>query len=297
MAVNTELIKVLRERTGAGMMDCKKALEATNGNVDEACDWLREKGIAKAAKKEGRIAAEGLTTIAQKGNKVTIVEVNVETDFASKNEKFKQLVADIAEALVNSKAKTMEDVKDVKIGNESIAEVIVQAIATIGEKITFRRFETLEKSDADVFGTYIHMGGKISAITLIKDCADLGVAHDVAMHIAASAPVYLNKNSVDPEYIEKETRIQLEAAKQDPKLQGKPEAMLKGIIAGKVQKELKEICLTEQAFFKDQSVSVGQYVKSHNGEITNYVRFMVGEGLEKRTDDFAAEVMSQAGGK
>ncbi len=296
MAITASDIKDLRERTGAGMMDCKHALEATNGDVEKACDWLREKGISKAAKKESRIAAEGLTAVAENGNKLTVVELNIETDFAARNEKFQKLVKDIAEALVNSDAKTMDEAKEVKVNGEKIADAIVSAIAVIGEKISFRRFETIEKKDGENFASYVHMGGKISTLVLVKG-ASVEVAKDVAMHVAALAPQYLNKDSVDPDYIEKETHIQLEAAKQDPKLQGKPEAMLKNIIAGKVQKELKEVCLTEQEFVKDSSVSVGQFVKNNGGEILKYVRFMVGEGLEKRQDDFAAEVAAQAAGK
>ena len=293
MAVTAELIKTLRERTGAGMMDCKKALDSSNGDIEAAIDWLREKGIAKAAKKEGRIAAEGLTAIAVKDNKASMVEVNVETDFASKNEKFKKLVVDIANTVVDSNSKDLESSLQAKIGSISVADAIVQAVSVIGEKITLRRVITLEKTNQDVFGTYVHMGGKIGVIVTLKGTNDETVAKDVAMHVAASAPQYLNKQDVDQDYIEKETHIQLEAAKVDPKLQGKPEEALKNIVKGKVDKSLREICLSEQPFVKDPSVTVAQFVKNHGAEIVEFVRFKVGEGIEKREDNFAEEVMNQ----
>lgn len=293
MAVTAELIKTLRERTGAGMMDCKKALDSSNGDIEAAIDWLREKGIAKAAKKEGRIAAEGLTAIAVKGNKASMVEVNVETDFASKNEKFQKLVVDIANTVVGSDSKDLESSLQAKIGSISVADAIVQAVSVIGEKITLRRVITLEKTNQDVFGTYVHMGGKIGVIVTLKGTNDETVAKDVAMHVAASAPQYLNKQDVDQDYIEKETHIQLEAAKVDPKLQGKPEEALKNIVKGKVDKSLREICLSEQPFVKDPSVTVAQFVKNHGAEIVEFVRFKVGEGIEKREDNFAEEVMNQ----
>ncbi len=293
MAVTAELIKTLRERTGAGMMDCKKALDSSNGDIEAAIDWLREKGIAKAAKKEGRIAAEGLTAIAVKGNKASMVEVNVETDFASKNEKFQKLVVDIANTVVGSNSKDLESSLQAKIGSISVADAIVQAVSVIGEKITLRRVITLEKTNQDVFGTYVHMGGKIGVIVTLKGTNDETVAKDVAMHVAASAPQYLNKQDVDQDYIEKETHIQLEAAKVDPKLQGKPEEALKNIVKGKVDKSLREICLSEQPFVKDPSVTVAQFVKNHGAEIVEFVRFKVGEGIEKREDNFAEEVMNQ----
>jgi len=286
------MIKELRDRTSAGMMDCKHALEATNGDVDKACDWLREKGIAKAAKKEGRIAAEGLTTVVASGNKVTVLEVNIETDFAARNEKFKQLVNDLANVLVNSDAKTMDEANKVLLNGIPVSEAIVHATATIGEKISFRRFETITKKEGENIGCYIHMGGKISAAVLIKGGSE-EVASNVAMHVAGLAPIFLDQASIDPAYLEKETHVQLEAAKNDPKLAGKPEAMLQNIIKGKVMKEVKEVCLAEQPFVMDNTISVGQYVKNNGGELIKFVRFMVGEGLEHRNEDFAAEVAAQ----
>ncbi|MDD3383448.1 MAG: translation elongation factor Ts [Bacilli bacterium] len=293
MAVTAELIKTLRERTGAGMMDCKKALDASNGDIEAAIDWLREKGIAKAAKKEGRIAAEGLTAIAVKDNKASMVEVNVETDFASKNEKFQKLVIDIANTVVENGSKDLESSLKAKIDKITVEDAIVQAVSVIGEKITLRRVVTLEKTSQDVFGTYVHMGGRIGVIVTLKGVNDESVAKDVAMHIAASAPQYLSKQDVDQDYIDKETHIQLEAAKVDPKLQGKPEEALKNIVKGKVDKSLREICLSEQPFVKDPSVNVAQFVKNHGGEIVEFVRFKVGEGIEKKEDNFAEEVMNQ----
>lgn len=295
MAITTQMIKDLRERTGSGIMDCKKALNACDGDVEKAVDWLREKGIVKAAKKEGRIAAEGVAATAEEGDKLVVLEVNVETDFAAKNKEFAKLVDDLAHILVHSDVKTVEEAQKLPYGNATVADAVIQATAKIGEKISFRRFTILTKNADEHFGSYIHMGGKIASAVIVKG-ANKEVADSLAVHVAAFDPMYLNRQSVDQEYLDKENRIQLEAAKNDPKLAGKPEAMLKKIVQGKVLKGLKEICLTEQAYLEDSTISVGQFLKNNNGEVVTYVRYMVGEGLEHRSDDFAAEVAKQMQG-
>lgn len=291
--VTSELIKQLREQTGAGIVDCKKALEANDANIEKAIDWLREKGITKAAKKADRIAAEGLTAVAVNGDVGVVVEINSETDFVAKNDKFVELVNNVAKALVVSNAKTFEDGLKAKMGSSTISDSIVAAAATIGEKISLRRFEIVKKQNDEVFGHYLHMGGKIGSLVVLKGVKDAAIAKDIAMHVAASAPQYLNKEDVAKDYVEKETHIQLELAKNDPKLQGKPVEQLAGIIKGKVEKGLKEICLNEQPFVKDSSMSVAQFVKTNGGNVAKFVRYQVGEGLEKKADNFAEEVMAQ----
>lgn len=292
MAVTIEQIKTLRERTGAGMTDCKKALEATDGNVDQACDWLREKGILKAAKKADRIAAEGLTSIAVSQNFAAVCEINSETDFVAKNEKFVDLVKNVASILLANKPSSLESALQVVTSEGTLSDVLASATATIGERISLRRFEIVEKPSTAVFGSYLHMGGKIAALTVIDQVTE-EVAKDVAMHVAASNPQHLSMNDIPTEYFEKERHIQLEAAKTDEKLIGKPEAALAKIIDGKVNKGAKEIVLAEQPFVKDPSVNVATFVANHGGKIISFVRYQVGEGMQKREDNFADEVMNQ----
>lgn len=291
--VTAELIKQLREKTGAGIVDCKKALEANDANIDKAIDWLREKGITKAAKKADRIAAEGLTAVAVSGDYGLVLEINTETDFVAKNEKFIAMVNEVANALLAAKPTSFEAGLKAKLGNATVNDAIVNATSTIGEKISLRRFELIKKEADQIFGHYLHMGGRIGTLVLLKGVKDAVVAKDVAMHVAASAPQYLRKEDVAKDYVEKETKIQLELAKNDPKLQGKPVEQLTGIIKGKVEKGLKEICLNEQPFVKEPSLSVSAFVKNNGGEVVKFVRYQVGEGLEKRADNFAEEVMSQ----
>lgn len=291
--VTAELIKQLREKTGAGIVDCKKALEANDANIDKAIDWLREKGITKAAKKADRIAAEGLTAVAVSGDYGLVLEINSETDFVAKNDKFIAMVNEVANALLAAKPTSFEAGLKAKLGNATVNDAIVNATSTIGEKISLRRFELIKKEADQIFGHYLHMGGRIGTLVLLKGVKDAVVAKDVAMHVAASAPQYLRKEDVAKDYVEKETKIQLELAKNDPKLQGKPVEQLTGIIKGKVEKGLKEICLNEQPFVKEPSLSVSAFVKNNGGEVVKFVRYQVGEGLEKRADNFAEEVMSQ----
>jgi len=292
MAISMEAIKTLRETTGAGMLDCKNALVATDGDVAKAEDWLREKGIAKAAKKASRIAAEGLAAIAVAGNSAAVIEVNSETDFVAKNEKFVKVVKDIATAIAEAKPTTLEDANAISVNGTTVADLIVNATATIGEKISFRRFEVINKSDDESFGSYVHMGGKIAVVTLVKGAGKETLATDLAMQVAALNPLYVSLNDVPADVVEHEKHIQLENAKNDPKLAGKPEAALEMILQGKVKKALAESCLLEQDFVKEP-VKVEQYVKQNGSEVVKFIRFAVGEGIQKREENFAEEVMSQ----
>lgn len=284
-------VKELREKTGAGMMDCKKALEATNGNMEEAIDWLREKGISKAAKKESRIAAEGLANVLVSGNKAVILEVNSETDFVAKNKEFTDFIKTISEALVNSNAKTMEEALEVKVEDKTINEILVALIAKIGEKISFRRFEIIEKNDDQVFGSYMHMGGKIAVLTLL-DGNNEEVAKDIAMHACAMRPTYTFVSEVPSDVIEKEREIYKEQAINE----GKNPEIAEKMVEGRVKKYYKEVCLTEQAFIKEPGISVSKYASDNNCNIVKMVRYEVGEGIEKRNENFAEEVANQING-
>ena len=285
-------VKDLREKTGAGMLDCKKALEACEGNMDAAIDWLREKGIAKAAKKESRIAAEGLTVAASNDNDAIIFEVNCETDFVTQNEKFQNLIKELRDALAFSDCKNYDEALEVKLNDgKTIKEKMVEATATIGEKISFRRFEKIVKNDNEVFGIYSHMGGKITALVVI-DGADKDIARDVAMHVAAMKPLYLNREEVPEDVLNHEKEI----IKEQSINEGKPADIAEKMVNGRINKYYKEVCLLEQEFIKDSDKSVEQYVKANNGVIKKMIRYEVGEGIEKRSEDFAEEVMKQING-
>ena len=287
--ISASMVKELRETTGAGMLDCKKALEAVNGNMEEAITWLREKGISKAAKKASRIAAEGLATTKISGNKAVIVELNSETDFVAKNEEFKELINLIADAIINAEPTTNEEVLSLSVNGQTIEELITQKIAKIGEKLSFRRFALLTKNDDEVFGSYAHMGGKI--VTLVKLTGNNNeLAKDIAMHIAAMHPLYLNKDEVPADVLEKERNILKEQAQNE----GLKADKIDMIINGRINKYYEEVCLEDQAFIKENKVKVSTYVKNNNSKIVSFVRYEVGEGMEKREDDFASEVMKQA---
>ena len=288
-------VKELREKTGAGMMDCKKALEACEGNMEKAIDWLREKGIAKAAKKESRIAAEGITEAIgdQDENYAIIFEVNCETDFVTKNEKFHDLVKELRDTLANSDCNTTEEALEVKLDDgKTVAERIVEETATIGEKISFRRFQRITKNDDEVFGIYSHMGGKITAIVVLKG-GNKDVARDVAMQAAAMNPIAVNRDSVPAEVVEHEKEMIKAEMKNDEKNASKPEDILDKMATGKLGKFFKENCLVEQDFIKDSSVTIEKYVKDNGGEVISMVRYAVGEGIEKRQENFAEEVAAQ----
>ena len=284
-----DLIKQLRDRTGAGLMDCKKALLESNEDLDRATDWLREKGLAKAAKKADRIAAEGLalTKTCEKCGCTVILEVNCETDFVAKGDAFKELVENVAGEILKNEPKDVEAAKELTTG------LFTDATVKMGEKFDLRRFEVIEKGNNFVY-SYIHMGGKI-AVVVVLDKEDAELGKGLAMHIAANNPSYVNTDAIGADAIEHETKIQLEAAKQDPKLAGKPEEMLKKIIGGKVNKYFAEMVLVEQPYLLDteSGKKVGQVLQEKKVNVLKYVRYQVGEGIEKRKDDFASEVMSQ----
>ncbi len=291
MEITASMVKELREASGAGMMDCKKALAECNGDMDKSIDWLREKGIAKSAKKESRIAAEGLANIYIEKNKAVIIEVNSETDFVSKNEEFKAMIDTIGKTIINSNANTLEEALELSCEEGTIKDLIVAKTAKIGEKLSLRRIEVLEKEDSDSFGAYLHMGGKIAVLTLLEG-ANEEVAKDVAMQVAAMRPMYLNPEDVPAEVLENERKI----LKEQVINEGKKPEMADKIVDGKIKKYYKEVCLNEQAFVKDGNIDVKTYVKNNNGKVIKMVRFEVGEGMEKRNDNFAEEVMNQVKG-
>lgn len=288
-AITAKLVKELRDRTGAGMLDCKKALEATSGNVEEAITWLREKGIASAQKKEGRIAAEGLTNIVVGDNKAVIVELNSETDFVAKNEQFLNLVDTVSNAILNNDPQTNEDVLALEVDGTTINDLVINATSTIGEKITFRRFAVLNKDDNQVFGSYKHMGGSISAVVVVEGDNE-EIAKDMAMQIASMNPTYVSMKDIPQEIMEKEQEVQVNIVKNDPELSNKPEKVIEGIIRGRVSKSMQEVSLMDQIFFKDGSSKVAQVLKEANTNVVSFVRFAVGEGIEKREENFAEEV-------
>ena len=291
MEITASMVKELRETSGAGMMDCKKALSECNGDMNEAMNYLREKGIAKSAKKESRIAAEGLANIFIDGDKAVILEVNSETDFVSKNEEFVKMIDVIGHALLKSDAKTLEEANEVETENGKVADYIIAMVAKIGEKLSLRRFEIVKKNDDEVFGDYLHMGGRIAALTVVKG-SDASVAKEVAMQAAAMKPLYLNIDEVPEDVLENERKIQKELAMNE----GKPADIAEKMVEGRIKKFYKEICLVEQPFIKDGDVSVKDYVAKNGGEVLKMVRYEVGEGMEKRNDNFAEEVMNQVKG-
>lgn len=288
MNISASMVKELREKTGAGMMDCKKALVETNGDMEKAIDYLREKGISKAAKKAERIAAEGLSNIYIKGNDAVVVELNSETDFVAKNAEFKELLDKIGNTILENNVTSMEEALNTKCGDETINDLIVNATAKIGEKISLRRFEKVTKTDSQVFGSYLHMGGKISSLTIIEG-GNEEVARDVAMQAAAMRPQYINIESVPEEDLEREKSVIKEQVINEGK---KPEFADK-IVEGRIRKFYEETVLEEQAFIKDSGLTVKAYLENNKAALVKLVKYEVGEGMEKRNDDFAAEVMSQ----
>ena len=287
--IDAKSVAELRAKTGAGMMDCKKALTETGGNMEAAIDYLREKGIAKAAKKESRIAAEGLANVYIDGNKAVVVEVNSETDFVSKNEEFTNMIDVIGNTILNSNATTLEDALNLTTENDgTISELIVAKTAKIGEKLSLRRIEVVNKSDNETFGSYLHMGGKIAVLTLLEG-ANSDVAKDVAMQAAAMKPEFVTEDEVPADRVERERNIFKEQAINE----GKPADIAEKMVEGRIKKLYKEICLVNQAFIKDGDIDVKTYVANNGGKVLKMVRFEVGEGMEKRSDNFAEEVMNQ----
>ena len=290
--ITASMVKELREKTGAGMLDCKKALEANTGDINASIDWLREKGISKAAKKADRIAAEGMAAILTKDNKAVIIEVNAETDFVAKNEKFTGMVNEILETIINSDVTTLEDAMKLETSEGTVEDLIVARTATIGEKLSFRRVEVVTKKDSESFGDYIHMGGKIAVLTVV-DNASSEVAKDVAMHAAAMKPAYVKAEEVPTDVLEKEKDIMREQLLNE----GKPADRIENILVGKVRKYYEEVCLENQIFVKaENKETVADFVKNNGGTITTMVRFEVGEGMQKREENFADEVAKQMQG-
>ena len=294
MAITAAQVKELRELTGAGMMDCKKALTECEGDTKKAIDWLREKGIAKAAKKEGRIAAEGLAKILIEGNKAVVLEVNSETDFVAKNDRFLALLDEAAKAIFNSNAKTVEEALALPTAEGTLNDSFIGAVAVIGEKITLRRFEIVEKSDDELFGSYTHQGGRIVAVTVVKGTADAQVAKNMAMQVASMNPTYVSRNEMPQDVVAHEREVQEGIMANDPSLANKPEKVKAGIIEGRVSKSLQDMCLVDQEYFLDSNLKCGQYLKENNAEVVKFVKYIVGEGIEKKQDDFAAEVAAMA---
>lgn len=284
MATLIELIKVLRETTGAGMMDCKKALQETNNDVEAAKDWLREKGITTAAKKQTRIAAEGLTIAKVNAKHSLVLELNCETDFVARGDAFIELVNLLADLLLEKLPATKEE------ADALVNPILVEATVKIGEKLSFRRFELVEVDASRAFA-YVHMGGKISSLVVLEK-ANEELARGLAMHIAANNPRFINLADVSPAELNHEKAIQLEAAKNDEKLAGKPVAMLEKIIEGKVRKTFAEVALLEQVYLLDGVNKVADVLKQNANSVQAFYRFQVGEGIEKKKDDFAAEVMA-----
>ena len=287
--ISAKLVKELREKTGAGMMDCKKALQATDGDLDAAVDYLREKGISKAAKKADRIAAEGLVHVASKDNDAVIVEINSETDFVALNEDFQKLVQDIANHILEVKPEDIDALNKSEIDGQTVQDKITEAVSKIGEKLTLRRFVLAEKTDNGAFGEYLHMGGRIGVLSIVEGTTDTEVAKGVAMHAAALNPKYVSKDQVSEDELNHEREI----LKQQALNEGKPEKIVDKMVEGRLRKYLEEICIVNQPFVKDSEVTVEKYLQQHDSKLVDFVRFEVGEGLEKREENFADEVMGQ----
>lgn len=293
MKITAQMVKELREKTGTGMMDCKKALTETNGDMEAAIDFLREKGLSSSAKKADRIAADGTTYILVDGNEAIILEVNAETDFVAKNEGFQTLVNELAEHILATKPATVEEAVESKLPNGlTVADHISNAVAKIGEKISLRRYEIRTKTDNDAFGPYLHMGGRISVLVLLEGSTDSDAAKDVAMHIAALNPKYVSRDEVSAEEVEHERKILTEQALNE----GKPENIVAKMVEGRIGKYFEEICVLDQSFVKNSDQKVGDFVKSTGGTLKEFIRYAVGEGIEKPEDNFADEVMNQVKG-
>ena len=290
MAITAGQVKELRELTGAGMMDCKKALSECDGDIEQAIDWLRKQGIAKSEKKAGRTAAEGLTKIKIDGDKAAIVEVNAETDFVAKNDKFLELLDETVNVILDKEPSDVEAALALPTAEGTLNDAFINAVAIIGENIKLRRFEIVKKNADEAFGSYVHMGGTISAITVLKGNDDPQVAKNMAMQVASMTPTYVSRNDMPQDVVEHERSIQQELVKNDESLANKPDKVKEGIVEGRVSKALKEMCLVDQEYFLESDKTVGAYLKEQGAEVVKFVRFKVGEGIEKKEDNFAAEV-------
>ena len=290
--ITAQMVKELREKTGAGMMDCKKALVQSEGDFEAAVDFLREKGLAAAGKKADRIAAEGTTYILEQGNEAILVEINAETDFVSKNDKFVALVEELSAHLLATKPADVDAALETEINGAKVSDYISTAIATIGEKISLRRFEIKTKTDADAFGSYLHMGGRIGVLVVLEGSTDAAAAKDIAMHIAAINPTYVSRDEVSAEEVERERKVLTEQALSE----GKPENIVAKMVEGRLGKYFEDVCLLDQTFVKNSDQKVRTFVESTGGTVTGFARYAVGEGIEKKEDNFAEEVMSQVKG-
>ncbi len=294
--ITAQMVKELREKTSAGMLDCKKALAATDGDMEKAVTWLREKGIAKAVKKEGAVAAEGLCSYTISGNKCVVFELNSQTDFVAQNEKFLSLLEKVGKILSESNATNTEEALALQVEGKDLNTIILEASGVIGEKITLRRVNVIEKTSDQVFGAYKHMKGRIVTIAILTGNDDV-VAKDIAMHVAALNPKYVSKNDVPEDVIAKEREIILAAALNENAQSAKPKPEnidAERIVPGRLEKNLKEICLLSQAFVKNPDQTVEAYVNGAKVQVVSFIRLEVGEGIEKQVNDFAAEVAAQS---
>lgn len=289
MANLVELVKELREKTGAGMLDCKKALEASECDMDKAVDWLREKGLSKQQAKQSRIAAEGLATVIIEGNKAVLVEINSETDFTARTDKFKNMVKAVATAILENQPKDVEEALTLKAENGTVNEEIAAVSFATGEKMTLRRFVVVEKKDDQLFGSYVHHDGKTACIVVLNG-TDPEVGKPIAMQIASMKPQYVDRDHMPQEIVEHETAIQTEIVKNDPKNASKPEGIIAKMVSGKVSKSLQDLCLVDQEFILDGSQKVSAYLASKNTTVDSFVLYVVGEGIEKKKDNWVEEV-------
>ncbi|WP_342255745.1 translation elongation factor Ts [Spiroplasma endosymbiont of Poecilobothrus nobilitatus] len=293
MAVTAQLVKELRDRTGAGMLDCKKALEATDGKIEEAITWLREKGITKAAKKSDRVAADGLVGLVTKVDKTVIFEVNSETDFVAKNKQFLDLMATVGETLINNEPKTVEDALKISVNGEPLETVIVHAIATIGEKITLRRFKTIHLKADQSMGVYLHSNNRIATVLIFSGKIDETIGKQLAMHVSAMRPQFISRDDISTDFLNSEKAILTAEAKNDPKNAGKPDNILEKMVEGRLNKQLAEISFLDQVFVVNLDQKISDVIKANNVNVVNMIRYEVGEGIEKEEVDFVSEVMAQ----
>ena len=284
--ITAAIVKELRERTGAGMMDCKKALVATEGDMEKAIDFLREKGLSQAAKKAGRVAAEGAVVahVTEDGKVGAIVEVNCETDFVGQNENFQALAKSIAALIVETNPADVETLLASELDGKAVKDVVTEAIAKIGENISVRRFVRFESAEGKVY-SYIHAGGKIGVLVDMKG-GDLELGKDIAMQVAAANPQYLDRTEVPASELEHEKDILTEQARNE----GKPEKIIEKMVLGRINKYYKDVCLVDQEFIKDGDLTISKLLKSKNAEVARFARFQLGEGIEKKQENFAEEV-------
>ncbi|HPW53261.1 MAG TPA: translation elongation factor Ts [Erysipelotrichaceae bacterium] len=294
MANLLELVKQLRDQTGAGMMDCKKALEASDCDLDKAVDWLREKGIAKSVSRESRVAAEGLANITVDGNKAVLVEINTETDFTARTDKFKDMVKDVAAVILAHSPADVEEALALPTAEGTVNELISAVSFATGEKMTLRRFEVVNKNDDQLFGYYVHHDGKTAAIVTLTGSNE-EVGKPIAMQVASMKPQYVDRASMPQEIVEHETAVQTEIAKNDPNNANKPANIIERMVSGRVSKALQEMCLLDQAFILDGGLKVSAYLKENGMSVNSFILYVVGEGIEKRKDNWVEEVNAALG--